>query len=174
MTPDFLALAGRIREQLDEIARVAERATELARKAKATGDDGYWDAVALNLHGFYTGVERILEAIARNVDGSVPAGPHSHRDLLIQMAAELPGRRPAVISRDCRDCLEEFRALRHLVRNVYTFHLRAQRLDELVQSLPGCLEALSRDLRVFIAFLGNGDTDQENTETGQQGSTQAQ
>lgn len=161
MTSDLLALAGRIREELAEISRVAERACELARKAGMTGDDGYWDGVALNLHGFYTGVERILEAIAREVDGSVPAGPHSHRDLLMQMAAELPGRRPAVVSRGCRDCLEEYRAFRHLVRNLYTFSLRPQRLEELVRALPGCLEELRRDLGAFVAFLENEKTSQE-------------
>lgn len=154
---DLLALAGRVREELADVARVAERACVLARKAKMTGDDDYWDGVALNLHAFYTGVERILEAIAHEVDGSVPSGPHSHRDLLMQMAAELPGRRPAVVSRSCRDCLEEYRAFRHLVRNIYTFSLRPQRVAELVQTLPACLEALERDLGAFVALL-EGET----------------
>ena len=153
MTPDLLALAGRIREELAELDRVAERAGTTMRKAKASGDDAYWDAVALNLHGFYTGIERILESIAREVDGSVPRGPQSHRDLLMQMAAELPGRRPAVLSRACRECLEEYRAFRHLVRSVYAFSLRPQRLEELVQALPGCLDELKRDLAAFAVFL---------------------
>lgn len=155
---DLLALAGRVREELAEIARIVEHACTLAHKARTTGDDGYWDGVVLNLHGFYTGVERILETIAREVDGSVPAGPHSHPDLLVQMAAELPGRRPAVISHGCRHCLEEYRAFRHLVRNVYAFSLRPQRLDELIQGLPGCLDELRRDLDAFVALLGNEKT----------------
>lgn len=163
MTPGLLALAGRIDEELRELTRVAQRADELARKAKTTNDDGYWDGVALNLHGFYTGVERILESIAREVDGSVPAGPHSHRDLLLQMAAEIPGRRPAVVSRSCRERLEEYRAFRHLVRNVYSFSLRPQRLDELVQALPGCLQELRRDLGAFAAFLSGQSMSREGS-----------
>lgn len=153
MTPNIPALAARIREELGEVARVAERARTLAQRAKTTGDDGYWDAVALNLHAFYTAIERILETIARDVDGWVPSGPSSHRDLLIQMAAELPGRRPSVVSRSLRDCLEEYRAFRHLVRNIYTFSLRPQRLAELADALPACLEALHRDLGAFAALL---------------------
>lgn len=79
MAPDLSALASRVREELAQISRVAQRTQELARKARTTADDGYWDGVALNLHGFYTGVEGILEAIAREVDGAVPAGPYWHR-----------------------------------------------------------------------------------------------
>ncbi|WP_448593164.1 hypothetical protein [Thermoflexus hugenholtzii] len=63
MRARFLALIGWIREELAEIARSAQRARELCEKALRTGDDGYWDGVALNLHGFYTGVERIFNPL---------------------------------------------------------------------------------------------------------------
>lgn len=45
---------------MDELVQVIERIDLLSDKAIQTGDDGYWDGVALNLHGFYVGVERIL------------------------------------------------------------------------------------------------------------------
>jgi hypothetical protein len=54
------ALAARIRGSMDELVQVIERIDLLSDKAIQTGDDGYWDGVALNLHGFYVGVERIL------------------------------------------------------------------------------------------------------------------
>ncbi len=72
MTDRRVALAGRIREETDEIVRSVERARLPAEKAAATGDDGYRDGVALNLHAFYTAVERTLEDIAREVDGAIP------------------------------------------------------------------------------------------------------
>ncbi len=150
---NLAALAGRIREQLTDIGRTADRAGLLAERAAATGDDGYWDGVALNLHGFYTGVEKVLEDIAREVDGSVPSGPDWHRDLLIQLAAEMPGLRPAVLSGEARACLEDYRGFRHVVRNLYTFRLRAARLQDLVDALPGCRALVERDLRRFADFL---------------------
>jgi len=61
---DYTALAARISESLAELERLVERAVQLSDKALRTGDDGYWDGVALNLHGFYTGVEQILADIA--------------------------------------------------------------------------------------------------------------
>ena len=60
----------------------------------------YIDSVALDLHGFYSGVERLLELIARRVDQHVPEGANWHRDLLIQMGQDVLDARPAVISEE--------------------------------------------------------------------------
>ncbi|MCX5643956.1 MAG: hypothetical protein NTZ17_04625 [Phycisphaerae bacterium] len=68
------------------------------QRARLSADDYYLDAVALNLHGFYGGLERIFERIATVVDGARPSGEHWHQALLRQMAEEMPGVRPAVIS----------------------------------------------------------------------------
>jgi hypothetical protein len=150
---EFSALVARIGESLAELERLVERATQLGDKALRTGDDGYWDGVALNLHGFYTGVEQILADIARTIDENLPTGPDWHRDLLLQMSAEIPDARPPVIARDTRYCLDEYRGFRHVVRNVYAFHLRPSRVQELVADLPACFAAVSHDLTSFAAFL---------------------
>lgn len=78
----YNALRGRSRQELTDLKRVVSRAQELAHKAQQTGDDGYLDGVALNLHSFYTGVERIFEGIAKEIDGSMPTGSDWHRSLL--------------------------------------------------------------------------------------------
>ena len=153
MSGEYAALAGRIREALAELERVIGRAEELADKAGRTGDDGYWDGVALNLHGFYAGVERIFEDVGRTMEGSVPDSADWHRDLLLQMSAEMSGVRPAVIGRDTRYCLDEYRAFRHVVRNVYAFNLRPSRLQELVSGLRPCFDSTARDLLGFATFL---------------------
>lgn len=65
------------------------------------------DSVALNLHGFYSGLERIFEKIAASVDGSIPEGANWHRELLHQLSMEIDGIRPAVISSDLKEKLED-------------------------------------------------------------------
>ncbi|HFD40626.1 MAG TPA: hypothetical protein ENJ31_12355 [Anaerolineae bacterium] len=67
MNAEYAALAGRIRQSLPDLARLVGRAELLMDKARRSGDSDYLDGVALNLHGFYAGVERIFEDIARNV-----------------------------------------------------------------------------------------------------------
>lgn len=153
MSGDAAALAGRIRAEVDELVWVVERAERLLAKAQERHDDDYLDGVALNLHGFYAGVERIFIDIAREVDGAVPAGPEWHRDLLMQMSAEVASTRPPVIERQTRLWLEEYRGFRHVVRNVYTFYLRPARLQELVVELRPCYVAVTRDIAAFCDFL---------------------
>lgn len=150
---DYAALASRIRTSLKDVEKSVARALELSQKADTTGDDGYWDGVALNLHGFYTGVERIFEDIARTLESSLPQGSGWHSDLLTQMSGEIEGVRPAVISQNTRNSLDEFRGIRHVVRNVYAFNLRTGRLNELIKDLPACAEAVRSDLLSFSEFL---------------------
>lgn len=107
----------------------------------------------MNLHSFYTGVEHILEDIARTLENSLPSGSGWHVDLLTQMSGEIEGVRPAVISQETRNSLDEFRGFRHVVRNVYAFNLRAARLDELTADLPACFGAVQRELLEFAKFL---------------------
>ncbi len=147
------ALIGRIQEELKDLELVVNRAERLMDKARKTGDDDYLGSVALDLHGFYSGAERILQMIATEIDGAVPKGAEWHRELLIQMSAEVPGVRPAIITRNTRYCLDDYRGFRHIVRNVYAFNLRPSRLQELVAGVRGCYDSLQRDLVDFTDFL---------------------
>jgi hypothetical protein len=153
MSGDEVALASRLRTEVSELEWVVERAERLLVKAQERHDEDYLDGVALNLHGFYAGVERMFIDIAREVDNAVPASPEWHRDLLVQMSAEITGTRPAIIGRQTRLCLEEYRGFRHVVRNVYTFQLRPSRVQELGSELRTCYCAVAQDLIVFCDFL---------------------
>ncbi len=159
MSADRIALSGRIRAEMIDVERVAERCGRLFDKAQKSGDADWLDGVALNLHGFYAGVESIFEEIARELDGALPSGPEWHRHLLMQMAAELPSLRPPVISRSTLGCLDAYRGFRHVVRNVYAFNLRPSRLAELVGGLRACYEALARDIADFAEFLESQDVE---------------
>lgn len=159
MNAKVATLALRIRSELVDITQIVARAQRLLSKAIQQNDDDhndddYLDGVALNLHSFYTAAERILENIAREVDGAVPSGSNWHRDLLTQLAVEFPSRRPAVLQHSSRACLDDYRGLRHVIRNGYTFNLSSQRLQELVEGLTTqCHGALVADLEQFCQFL---------------------
>jgi len=150
---DFYALSGRIKQSLSDIQRVVDRVENLMEKAKKTGDDGYLDGVALNLHGFYAVIERIFEDIARTVDKSLPSGPVWHQDLVLQMSADSGELRPRVICTETRYCLDEYRGFRHIVRNVYTFYFKASRLEELANGVRTCCRLVEKDLQSFNHFL---------------------
>jgi hypothetical protein len=146
-------LADRIRDECQHLARVVDRAQEGWSRAEKSTDDLYLDGVALNLHGFYAGLERLFEIIAATVDGDVPRGENWHQMLLEQMASEIGGVRPAVISDETRRILDEYRGFRHVVRNVYTFRFDPVKIQRLVDDAPRAFSQARAELLAFASFI---------------------
>ncbi|MCS3671993.1 hypothetical protein GGQ21_002663 [Salinibacter ruber] len=154
MTESYLAVAGRIRREVEQIEDVVDRAqaiwadVDLNRPA-----DHRIDAVALNLHGFYAGLERVFKIVAERIDQTVPEGGSWHQELLEQMNTELNGVRPSVLSDDARKKLDRYRGFRHVVRNVYAFEFDPEQLDLLMRKLPETAERVFADLQAFADTL---------------------
>ena len=153
MNKKHLALAGRIHADLVEIGKIVGRVRTGWERAKQSGDDYYLDSVALNLHGFYSAVEKIFEQIAVVLDQTKPEGRNWHQDLLRQMGVEIKLVRPPVISAKTRDSLDEFCGFRHVVRNVYTFQISPLKIEPLVNNLPDTFEHLKKEIGEFLSFL---------------------
>lgn len=156
MIARYQVLRQRIADEQKQIRRAATKAQNAYQASARGGKDEtfYLDSTALNLHGFYSGVERLLEIIARDIDNLTPTGSTWHRDLLQQMKLEIPGVRPAVLTPRSVELLEEYLGFRHIVRNLYTWDFIPKRLGELVAQVPETLTTLDRDLAKFDAFLG--------------------
>jgi hypothetical protein len=149
----LLRLARRIRDEFDEMSRVIDRAQEGWFRAQRSSDDLYLDSVALNLHGLYAGLERLFELIAATVDGTVPQGANWHQMLLEQMTVEVPHVRPAVISDQVRERLDEYRGFRHVVRNVYTVSFDPMKIRKLIEEAPAMFSQVRAELLAFAEFL---------------------
>jgi len=149
----YLTLVGRIRQELSDVKKSVERAKMAWEKAEEEADSLYLDSAALNLHDFYSGLERIFRLIAEIVDEVMPAGSSWHQEILKQMAAEVPSVRPAVISQELRDRLDEYRAFRHIVRNVYAHNFRADRIKELMEKVEETFSDVEGELMAFCSFL---------------------
>ena len=172
----YRELAERFRGEVGDLDRTVQRALHAWERAESAvvDQDAYLDSVALNLHSFYSGLERLFELVARHVDGTLPAGGTWHRDLLRIMSREAVDVRPAVIDADAASDLDEFRRFRHLVRNVYTANLLPERMAGMLQTLPDLWFGLRTHLLAFADFLvhlacvgetdgndGQGDGDRE-------------
>jgi len=103
------ALAQRIRSEIPELDRAVKAVLGHWGRAKAVSEDqdAFLNSVALNLHGFYNGIERVLELIAVDLDGATLGGDAWHTELLRQVELEVPSLRPAVISTETRRRLDE-------------------------------------------------------------------
>ena len=142
-----------MRSGLVELEHVVSRVERIWHAEHPSPDDWHVDATALNLHGFYAGVERLLEIIAEAVDGTIPAGAAWHRALLSQMGSEISEVRPAVLSPDLVALLDRYRGFRHVVRNVYTTRLDALQVERLVELLPETASKVTDELTSFAEVL---------------------
>jgi hypothetical protein len=155
MINKYLTLSARIKQELSEINLSIERAKKAWEKAHIQSDSLFLDSVALNLHDFYGGLERIFELIAESLDGVKPVGANWHQELLRQIAVEIPKIRPAVIDVDLRKELDDYRAFRHIVRNVYTHNFLPEKMKPLVEKIDDIYSKLKEQLEKFCNFLEN-------------------
>ena len=157
MTTVYRELSERIRGEVPDLDRLIGRVLRAWEGAQRSTDqqDVYLDSVALNLHGFYSGVERLFELIARHIDRDreLATGESWHQDLLQRMKKDIQETRPALISDESASALDELRRFRHLMRNIYTFNLIPEKIEPLVSSLPALWSRLRAELLAFADFL---------------------
>lgn len=155
MIERYVVVAGRIRQEFKDLARVVDRVERALTIIQQHTDeqDFYLDSIALNLHDFYAGLERLFEQIATKIDGSLPSGGDWHRELLRQMGTPLAQLRPRVHSSETLKLLDEYLRFRHVVRNIYAFEFDAERLERLGQHLRPAFVQVRQELLMFADFL---------------------
>ena len=146
-------LARRLAAEIEsELASLAALGEEFANAPQ--GNDTYSvRARASILHDFYNGVERVFVRIARELNGGIPRGEQWHRDLVDDMALDIPEVRPAVVDREFANALGEFLRFRHVFRNVYGGVLDAERLASLQTRLPTTLGGFEQRIAAFVSWM---------------------
>jgi hypothetical protein len=135
-------------ERLDKgIARIQEEINNDPDRAEL-----FYENLALKLHNFYTGCERIFQIIASELNGALPSGYDWHKRLLNRMSSAREGR-PAILSVASARRLDEFLAFRHVVRNIYGFELNPHRIEALLNKYPSVYHEVETQVRDFIKWL---------------------
>jgi len=146
-------LIQQIEQELSQIQVMVSETKRMLGKVRLTGDYDYLGTVALNLQSFYAAVERILVAIAKQIDATVPQGESWHQALLEQMAVAILGTRPAVLDVQTLQGLDEFRRFRHVVRSNYAHQLDPERIQILALKLDVVSQCVMQDCQRFCGEL---------------------
>lgn len=146
-----------LRAQLDDDAEFvlenARRHREMMRRAsRSTDDEMATMAVAYLLHNLYTALEGYFFRIAKHFENSLDDSSW-HKELLDRMKIEVAGIRPAVITADMMEPLDELRRFRHLFRNLYKSRLRPGRIKEISDSIDPLIRKFTDCHRQFIEWL---------------------
>lgn len=147
-------LATDIEIELERLGRLELAIAQVYQEVQNDPDRAkiFYESLALKLHNFYTGCERIFQLIVSELNGSLPSSFDWHKRLLNRMSIEREGL-PAVLTSDTVVRLNEYLGFRHIVRNLYGFELDPNRLEKLVENYPSVWHQVNFELREFINWL---------------------
>lgn len=160
MTPGDVAvvrLARWLAEAPLELAALARHHGDLATYAAALSADPsngpLCAAVAVALHAYYTALESLFDRTARHVDGAPPDTRDWHRELLMQMAADLMPLRPRLVPAALLESIDALRRFRHFFRHAYAVRLEAQHLLQHAATVTACHVELRAALDAGVAHV---------------------
>ncbi|TAK42568.1 MAG: hypothetical protein EPO27_16740 [Betaproteobacteria bacterium] len=147
-------LFAEIRAVLDTAEAEAVRAERAARRLPRARADAldqwiHLTAMASGIEHAYSGLEQAFKIIAAEIDGAVPTADDWHARLCALMFTPVPGRRPAVLPAALRSELDDLRAFRHRVRNLYGSELAADVVKEKAARAPATVAKVRSALRAF-------------------------
>ncbi len=112
------------------------------------------NTIATDLVDIYSGIERIFERIANEVDGHLQRGSRWHKNLLEQMTRQRP-ERPPVISENTALQLDKLLNFRHKVNNIYKKELVYENTLVHAKTIDELFENISQDLKTFTDSLAH-------------------
>jgi predicted nucleotidyltransferase len=154
-------LTQRINDELTKIEDTLERITRGLEQLKVVHVDVrefIENTIATDLADIYSGIERIFERIANEVDGHLPHGSRWHKNLLEQMTKQRP-ERPPVISEQTYHQLGELLDFRHKVNNIYGRELKYDSTLVHAETIGEVFASVSQDSNSFTDSLAKSDKD---------------
>jgi len=150
MSPLFAEISAVLDKAQAEATRAKRAAERLSgARADALGQWIHLTAVASGIEHAYSGMEQAFKIIAAEIDGAVPTAEDWHARLCALMFTPVPGRRPAVLPAALRSELDDLRAFRHRVRNLYGSELAAAVVKEKAARAPAIVGKVRRAIRRF-------------------------
>jgi len=153
MKEEINALIADLRDALDSIRQLKEEYDHFWDHLEEDELDVYQKAViGYFLHNFYNACESIFMTIYRFFENDLDPRQW-HKSLLRRMKLDIEEVRPAVISEELYEVLNDFRAFRHVFRNLYSFELDWQREKVVADRFDTAVDGLQKEIEDFISFL---------------------
>jgi hypothetical protein len=146
----FSLLEAALRARCRDIDRIGDRIEE--RRATGTRGAEAVDSMAYQLHNLYGAFEQLFEEVARYFENRIDDGRY-HANLIRRMQLDVRGVRPALLSQETAQELDELRRFRHLFRHAYATDLNPAKVAELTAKVAVMRRAFSRDFDLFLSIM---------------------
>lgn len=107
---------------------------------------------AFYVNQLYTGFENIFKNIARTFENAIEEDGW-HKSLLERMNLDIQDIRPAVISEESFNCLNELRVFRHFFRHAYDVDINREKFKIVADRAITANHLFHKDINNFISFL---------------------
>ena len=146
-------LEGQLEDDYRFIVQSASRHMDMrSRAARSPDAEMATMALAYLIHNLYTAFEGYFLRVAKHFENNLDDASW-HRELVDRMRIEVPGIRPALISPEFAEDLDELRRFRHRFRNIYKSRLRADRVREVSQIAVSVAEQFDEFHTRFIDWV---------------------
>ena len=130
-----------------DIDRIYERIEQRTGIFRQTAEGV--DSMAYQIHNLYSAFKQLFETVVHFFENRLEEERY-HIDLLRRMRLEIDGIRPALVSDDAFDLLDELRRFRHFFRHAYTAELNPEKLDDLLGKARRLREIHRQDVVKFM------------------------
>lgn len=151
------ALLARLRQELavdrEALRRMESKLRSLQTSPPQPLDEAHLAFGAVCIHGWYTGLETLIERVLTAIDQSTPSGARSHAELLSQAAIELPGMRPALFPHALVGTLSKVLSFRHFFRHAYAVEWDPEEIRKNIERVLMLEPSIRTALDAFDGFL---------------------
>jgi hypothetical protein len=127
----------------DTIVRLLEVRNKFEPEVK---DYSIEPAMGTYLMNFYNGIENILKRISKEYYQTMPKGESWHKELLV-LSAKPPEGKIALFNQQILERLYSYRNFRHRFVSGYGFHLKGEKMMELIDNI----QVLWNDIKKAIS-----------------------
>ncbi len=124
-----------------------------ARKKASTQDPVAFENLAYQLHNLYSAFEDLFRIVANHFENHIAEQTSWHKELLKRMATNIPGMRPAFISPQMRELLEDLRGFRHVFRHAYLYELDPERIKLVYKKAMALKKIYPAEIQLFLNQL---------------------
>jgi hypothetical protein len=144
------AIIQKIQFEIEQINELLDEASPLFNLCRSREPDFVEKCgIALILHSFYNGIEKIMLLIMKNKDMVLPNGIKWHKELFDNAFKETKSR-TYIFREELYEQLNDYLQFRHFVRHTYGFQLKWEKMKNILFDMNSLWEIIKEDINIFI------------------------
>jgi hypothetical protein len=145
-------LKSEIEHDIQRLNRLFKKFEKSYNDFSATSEYSKLVESAFYVNQLYTGFESIFKNVAKTFENNIE-DDYWHKSLLERMTLSIEDIRPALISEELFNCLNELRAFRHFFRHAYDTDIERDKFKIVADRVYKIRNSFQKGLKKFLLFL---------------------